>query len=129
MLYRLEHLAPEGRCRFCKQQAVSPMDGGSSVCQLGASARRFFVHVVLGLEEARSRGVSLQPVPDEMVKVCERSLLGLTLARVCPKASLLLPAVLRVITIGPGGSRHVCEGADTCVRLCCTFSLLFFFTL
>ncbi|KAL5109631.1 Erythroid differentiation-related factor 1 [Taenia crassiceps] len=102
----IEHLAPEGSCRFCGQQAVASGGGVLSVCQLGASARRFFVHLVLGLQEVRSRGVSLQPVPGAVVKASERSLLSLTLARVCPKASLLLLPVLRVITIGPSGSKH-----------------------
>uniref|UniRef100_A0A0R3W064 Secreted protein n=1 Tax=Taenia asiatica TaxID=60517 RepID=A0A0R3W064_TAEAS len=98
-----------------------------SICQLGVSVRRFFVHLVLGLQEARSRGASLQPVPDAVVNVSERSLLGLTLARVCPKALQLLLPVLRVITIGPNGSKHVCEGTGTCVRPICTSNLFYLF--
>ncbi|KAL5971919.1 Erythroid differentiation-related factor 1 [Taenia solium] len=114
-LFHIEHLAPKGSCRFCGQQAVSPGDGTLSICQLGVSVRRFFVHLVLGLQEARSRGASLQPVPNAVVKVSERSLLGLTLARVCPKASQLLLPVLRVITIGPSGSEHTHSDPTACI--------------
>ncbi|KAH9282567.1 Erythroid differentiation-related factor 1 [Echinococcus granulosus] len=114
-LFHLEHLAPQGSCRFCGQQSLSAPDGASPAYQLGVSARRFFVHLVLGLQEARSRGASLQSIPDAAVKVSRRSFLNLTLARVCPKASLLLLPVLRVMTSGLGGSLHVCREADTCM--------------
>ena len=80
------------------------------------SARRFFIQLVLGFQESRTRDALLQPIDESLIKSSKRSFLSRTLDRFCPVASRLLPPLLRAIIAGPKSTDHVCGDAAACVR-------------
>ncbi|VDD83496.1 unnamed protein product [Mesocestoides corti] len=130
-LVLFEHLAAdearEGKepstepvCRFCHRASQVSRHPHSEylVRQLPMAARRLYVLVIHGLNDARKLGAQLSiPSPNSARYNSEdpnNVLMRPTLEHICPEGSRFMSPVLQAVVLGPTHHEHVCSETESC---------------